>query len=160
MIIMERYLNILHYCLYRAHYKLHLITERMNPFRLLFSIPAVKRKAKKEGVDLHKSVDIAFGDKRFGLSTVAAGGFLWGGLALFFFSVLMMLKVSISTPLIIGCGVSSGLICYLYVFKQDKYIKYFDRYEKWSKREKQKYGWLTAGTALFVLLSFYLCLVL
>ncbi len=157
---MEKYLNIVHYCLYRAHYKLHLITERINPFRLLFSIPAVKRKAKKEGVDLHKSVDIAFGDKNFGLSTVAAGGFLWGGLALFFFSVLMMLKVSISTPLIIGCGVGSGLICYAFVFRRDKYIKYFDRYEKWSKQEKQKYGWLTVGSILFVLLSFYLCLVL
>lgn len=94
------------------------------------------------------------GDKRFGLSTVAAGGFLWGGLALFFFSVLMMLKVSISTAPIMGCAVGSGLICYVFVFRQDKYIKYFDRSEMWSKQEKRKYAWLTVGSILFVLLPF------
>lgn len=156
---MERYLNIIHFCLYKAHYRLHSITKRLNPFRLLFCIPAIKRKAQKEGVNLDQSVDRAFGDKSFGLSMMAAGGFLWGGLALFFFSALMMLKVSISTPLIIGCGVGSGLICYVFVFRQDKYIKYFDRYEKWSKQEKRKYSWLTVGAILFVLFSFYFCLV-
>lgn len=81
-------------------------------------------------------------------------------MGLFFFSVLMMMKVAISTPLIIGCGLGSGLICYVFVFKQDKYIKYFDKYEKWSRQEKRKYGWLTVVSILFVLFSFYLCLVL
>lgn len=157
---MERYLNIIHFCLYKAHYKLHLITKRLNPFRLLFSIPTIKRKAQKEGVNLDQSVDKAFGDKSFGLSTVAAGGFLWGGLGLFFFSVLMMLKLAISTVLLIGCGVAAALICYVFVFRQYKYIQYFDKYKKWSKQEKWKYGWLTVGAILFVLFSFYLCLVI
>lgn len=157
---MEKYFNIVHFCLYKAHYKLHLFTEKFNPFRLLFKIPFIKQKAEEKGVDLDRSVDIAFGDKQFGLSTVAAGGFLGGGLGLFLFSVLMMMKVAISTPPIIGCGLGSGLICYVFVFKQDKYIQHFDKYEKWSRQEKRKYGWLTVGSILFVLFSFYLCLVL
>jgi len=156
----ESYLNIVHYYLYKAEYRLHLLSNKVNPFWLLAKISFIKKRHEKMGVDIHQEINKAWGDKRFGLSTVAAGGFLWGGLALFFFSVLMMLKVSISTPLIIGCGVGSGLICYAFVFRRDKYIKYFDRYEKWSKQEKQKYGWLTVGSILFVLLSFYLCLVL
>ncbi|WP_343539733.1 hypothetical protein [Sphingobacterium thalpophilum] len=120
-------------------------------------IPFIKRRYEKMGVT-RQSIDTdnknMWGDKRFGLSTVAAGGFLWGGLALFFFSVLMMLKVSISTAPIMGCAVGSGLICYVFVFRQDKYIKYFDRSEKWSKQEKRKYAWLTVGSILFVLLPF------
>ena len=163
----ENYLNIVHYCLYKAEYRLHLLFNKINPawllIWLLMKIPFIKRRYEKMGVtrqSISRDNNNVWGDKRFGLSTVAAGGFLWGGLALFFFSVLMMLKVSISTPLIIGCGVGSGLICYVFVFRQDKYIKYFDRYEKWSKQEKRKYGWLTVGSILFVLFSFYLCLVL
>ena len=157
---MEKYFNIIHFCLYKAFYKVHLFTERINPANLIHKLPFQRKRYEELGIDIHQEINKAWGDKRFGLSTVAAGGFLWGGLALFFFLVLMMLKVSISTPLIIGCGVGSGLICYVFVFKQDKYIKYFDKYEKWSKREKRKYGWLTVGSILFVLLSFYLCLVL
>lgn len=156
----ESYLNIVHFCLYKAFYKFHLITERINPANLIHKLPFQRKRYEELGIDIHQEINKAWGDKQFGLSTVAAGGFLWGGLALFFFSVLMMLKVSISTPLIIGCGVGSGLICYVFVFRQDKYIKYFDRYEKWSKQEKRKYGWLTVGSILFVLFSFYLCLIL
>ncbi|WP_293912461.1 MULTISPECIES: hypothetical protein [unclassified Sphingobacterium] len=157
---MEKYFNTLHFCIYRAFYKVHLFTERINPVNLIHKLPFQRKRYEELGIDIHQEINKAWGDKRFGLSTVAAGGFLWGGLALFFFSVLMMLKVSISTLLIIGCGVGSGLICYAFVFRQDKYIKYFDRYEKWSKQEKRKYGWLTVGSILFVLLSFYFCLLL
>ncbi|MGJ1361958.1 hypothetical protein ACR78F_00760 [Sphingobacterium spiritivorum] len=157
---MEKYFNTLHFCIYRAFYKVHLFTERINPTNLIHKLPFQRKRYEELGIDIHQEINKAWGDKRFGLSTVAAGGFLWGGLALFFFSVLMMLKVSISTLLIIGCGVGSGLICYVFVFRQDKYIKYFDRYEKWSKQEKRKYGWLTVGSVLFVLLPFYLCLIL
>jgi len=157
---MESYFNVIHFCFYRALYSMHLLTEKVNPINLVHKLPFQKRRYKELGIDIHQEINKAWGDKRFGLSVVWAGGFLWGGLALFFFSVLMMFKVNISIPLIIGCGVGSGLICYVFIFKQDKYIKYFDRYEKWSKQEKCKYSWLTVGSILFVLLSFYLCLVL
>ena len=157
---MEKYFNIIHFCLYKAFYKVNLITERINPANLIHKLPFQRKRYEQLGIDVHQEINNAWGDKQFGLSTVAAGGFLWGGLALFFFSFMMMLKVSISTAFIIGCAVGSGLICYLFVFRQDKYIKYFDRYEKWSKRESVKYGWLTVGLILFVLFSFYLCLLL
>ncbi|TJZ53595.1 hypothetical protein FAZ15_16300 [Sphingobacterium olei] len=159
----ENYLNIIHYCLYKAEYRLHFLFNKINPAWLLMKIPFIKRRYEKMGVtrqSINRDNNNLWGDKRFGLSTVAAGGFLWGGLGLFFFSVLMMLKVAISTVLIVGCALGAGLICYAFVFRQDKYIKYFDKYEKWSKQEKRKYGWLTVGSILFVLLSFYFCLVI
>lgn len=112
------------------------------------------------GVDIYQEINKTWGDKQFGLSVIAAGGFLWGGSGLFFFSVLMMFKLNASLALMLGCGVITGLICYVFVFKKDKYITYFDKYEKWSKKEKRKYTWLTIGSILFVLFSFYLCLVI
>lgn len=157
---MEKYFNIIHFCLYKAFYAVHLFTERINPANLIHKLPFQKRRYEELGIDIHQEINKAWGDKRFGLSTIAAGGFLWTGLGLFFFSLLMVLKVAISTLLIISCGVGAGLICYIFVFRHDKYIKYFDKYENWSNQEKRKYSWLTAGSIFFVFLSFYLCLVI
>lgn len=81
----ESYLNIVHYCLYKAEYRLHLLSNKVNPFWLLAKIPFIKKRHEKMGVDIHQEINKAWGDKSFGLSTVAAGGFLWGGLGLFFF---------------------------------------------------------------------------
>ncbi len=157
---METYFNIIHFCLYRAFYSVHLFTERMNPVNLIHKLPFQKRRYEELGIDIHQEINKVWGNKRFGLSIVWAGGFLWGGLSLFLFSVLMMIQVAISTLLIVGCAVGAGAICYVFVFRQDKYIEYFDKYEKCSKKEKRKYGWLTAGSILFVMFSFYLCLVI
>ncbi len=44
----------------------------------------------------------------------------------------------------------------IYIFEDDKYIRYFDRYEKWSKAEKRKYSWLTMASVVAVFLLFYL----
>ncbi|MDQ0640167.1 hypothetical protein QF042_003732 [Pedobacter sp. W3I1] len=49
-------------------------------------------------------------------------------------------------PHIIICSVLSGIIWYFFVFKNDKYLKYFDKFQKCSKVEKWKYAWLTLGS--------------
>lgn len=154
---METYLNVLHYCFYKAHYKSHLFIKRLNPFRLLFKIPVVKRKAEKEGVNLDEAVDQAFGDKNFGMSMMVAGGALWGGMTLFFFSLLLIINIPMMPRVyMIICVALSAVICYFFVFKNDKYLGYFDKYEKWSQAEKRKYGWLTVAFVIIIFLLFYL----
>lgn len=153
---MEKYLNILHFCFYKAHYKSHLLAKKINPFNLIHQLPFQKRRYEKLGIDIHKSIDKAFGDKNFGLSTTVAGGLLWGGIGIFIFSLLIIFNVPISIPYIISCGVLSGVISYYFVFRNDKYIEFFDRFEKWSKAEKAKYSWLTLASILAVFLLFYL----
>lgn len=153
---MENYLNILHFCFYKAHYKSHLLAKKLNPFNLIHKLPFQKRRYEELGIDIHKEIDKAFGDKNFGLSMTVAGGMLWGGIAIFFFSLLIVFNVRISMPYIIACGVLSGIICYFFVFRNDKYLEYFDKYEKWTKAENQKYSWLTFASIVAIFLLFYL----
>lgn len=153
---MENYFNIIHYSLYKAHYKIHLMANKINPFWLLAKIPFLKKRHQDLGIDVHKEINKAFEDKDFGLSVVVAGGFLWGWMALLFFSLLMLFDVDISTVYVIGCAAISGIICYVFFFKNDKYIDYFDQYEKCSTAEKNKYGWLTAASVIAVFFLFYL----
>lgn len=156
---MENYLNIVHFCLYKFLYRLHLATDKINPFRLLIKIPVVRKKAEKQGVNFQKSINEAWGHEVYGLSVSYAGGLFGGMIALFFFSLLMLFDQNISTISIIGCSLLSAGICYIFVFKNDKYIGYFKKYAKWSRVEKRQYSWLTAGSILAVFLIFYLGLI-
>jgi len=82
----ETYLNIMHFCFYKGHYKLHLLANKINPFLLIHKLPFQKRRYEEMGIDIYKEIDRSFGDKRFGISITAAGGILWGFLGIFFFS--------------------------------------------------------------------------
>ncbi len=125
----------MHFCFYRAHYKIHLLANKINPFRLIHKLPFQKKRYKELGIDINKSIDRSFRDKKFGLSVVVAGGMLWGFLGIFFFSLLILFNLIIYATMshIIICGVLSGIVCYFFVFKNDKYLKYFDEFEKCSK---------------------------
>lgn len=155
---MENYLNILHFCFYKAHYKSHLFANKINPFRILAEKSFIKKRLENKGImNIEKEINKAFGDKNFGLSTTVAGGILWGAMSILFFSLLMVFNVFIYaiTPYVIACSVLSGGICYFFVFRNDKYIKYFDKYEKWTKAEKWKNTWLTFASIVAILFLFY-----
>ena len=156
---MENYLNILHYCFYKAHYKSHLLANKINPFRLLAETPFIKKRLEKKGIlNIQNEINKAFGDKNFGLSTTIAGGILWGAIAIFFFSLLIVFNVFVyaTMPYIIACALLSGAICYFFVFRNDKYVEYFDKYEKWTNAEKRKNSWLTLASIVAIFLLFYL----
>lgn len=162
MKMIEFYLNMVHYCYYKADYKLHLFSNKINPFRLLAEIPFVKRRHKKMGIiDFQKEINKTFSNKTFGLSTTVAGGFLFALLFFFFFAIFGIVRKLFTTEYLetihfIIFGVLSAVICYVFVFKKDKYIKYFDDFEKWTKSEKLKYSWLTFGFSVFVFIIWIL----
>ena len=160
MKIIEFYLNIIHFCYYKAHYNLHLLTNKLNPFNLIHKLPFQKRRYEKLGIDIQKEINTAFEDKTFGLSTTIAGGFLFVLLFFFVFGVFGLLRKLLTKDILetahfLIFGVLSALVCYVFVFKNDKYIKYFDKFEKWTRNEKTKYSWLTFVTTVIV---FFLCI--
>lgn len=132
------------------------MVNKINPFWLLAKIPYIKKRHQELGINIHKEINSAFGDMDFGLSVVVAGGILWAWMALLFFSLLMLFDLDISMVYLFGCAAISGIICYVFVFKNDKYIGYFDQYEKWSTAEKRKYSWFTVISVVIVFLLFYL----
>lgn len=155
---METYLNIIHFCFYRAHYKLHLLANKINPFQLIHKLPFQKKRYEKLGIDIHKEIDRAFRDKKSGLSVMIAGGLLWGILGICFFSILILFDLLVYATMlhIVTCSILSGIVCYFFVFRNDKYLEYFDRYEKWSEAEKRNYSWLTFASVAMVFLVLFL----
>ena len=142
---MENILNIYHYSLYLMHYRLHLLVNRVNPFILLHKLPMQKRKYKELGIDIDKEVDKAFGNKKFGLSILVSGGLLLVTIFLSIFILLQLLIRLLDIELIFGkyiyiviVALSFG-ICYIFVFYKDKYMPYFDRYEKLKRKEQNRY---------------------
>lgn len=156
---MENYLNILHYCFYKAHYKLHLLFNKINPANLIHKLPFQKRRYEKLGINIQEVIDKTFSDKTFGISMTVAGGILFGVISIFFFSIILIFNLFVSIVYIIGCAVMSGFVCYLFVFRNDKYIKYFDEYEKWPEGERCKYIGLTLASVILLFFLFYLGLV-
>lgn len=156
------YLNILHFCFYKANYRLHLLSNKINPFHLIHKIPFQKRRYEKLGIDPIEHINQMYKNKHYGMSMTIAGGILLSVLFFFFWGLINLLfgesegLVSLTTPHIFISLLLSVAICFFFVFKKDMYIKYFDKYEKWTKVEKRKYCWLTFASVVAVFLLFYL----
>lgn len=114
------------------------------------------------GVDIHKEIDKAFGNNEYGLSMTVAGGALIGFLFFLFFAVsiflIKLLTENITFPYVhfILCAAVSVVLSYIFVFKKDKYLKYFEMFEGWGKAERRKYGLITFVFALLVFCLFIL----
>lgn len=161
----ENHLNVLHFCFYRLHYKLHLFANKINPFRYLARLPYIKKRLEEKGVaNIENEINKAFRNKEYGLSMTVAGGALIGILFFFFLAVLNMLLKLLSWDIILSavhfiiCVVLSVALSYFFVFKKDKYLKYFEQFESWGKVYKSKYGWFTFTFVLLVFCLFILSL--
>lgn len=159
---MENYLNILHYFVYRLDYKIHLLSNKLNPILLLYKLPFFKRKFKEKGINnIENEVNKAFGDKEGGLSIMVSGGVIIGVIFFLILSLVILTKrlLSIDFTLEIShfifIAVLAIIPCYFWVFKKDKYLAYFKKYENWSKSERIKYGWICSAFILFVILLFF-----
>ncbi|MFN4769956.1 MAG: hypothetical protein ACK5JL_07985 [Candidatus Kapaibacterium sp.] len=161
---MEKFFNIIHYCLYKTHYKMHLLANKLNPFILLGRIPASKRKFQEQGTTLTEVVNKIWGDERYGFSIMISGGglvasvsfLIWGATATL--SSLFDFYFYVKPVHVIAYALASYTTCHFTVFKGDKYLLYFRQFDKWSKTAQWKYGLLTfafiAGSYILWLYSF------
>lgn len=145
----ELWLNIIHYCFYKAEYKRHMLSKKLNPFVLLGRIPVVKRKFKEQGTTLLYSTNKIWTDKRLGFGIMISGGalagittfLLWGFVSTFlgFLNVYFLVKPTY----VFAYAILSFILCYHSVFKGDKYVKYFKQIDKRSRSEKWRYALLS-----------------
>ena len=139
---LSKSLNILHYCIYIIHYKIHLFVNRINPFRLIHKLPFQKKKYKELGINIDEEINKSFYDRKNGLSLIFAGGISL--IILFFFLVgfsSLLIKIFISefrlnTIFITIIFISSFLLCYIIIFRKDRYLEYFEKYDTWIPRVK------------------------
>jgi hypothetical protein len=150
---MEAYLNILHFCFYKALERLRWWFDQVNPVHLLYRLPFLKKRYEQLGVNIHKEMDqvFAMGESR---SVTAAGAALWAMIGLGLFALLLVVDQDVDTEYIFVCGFFGFVIAYFLVFRNDKYQAYFARYEKWSKGESFAYGVVTLASVGALVLLF------
>ena len=158
---MENYLNILHFCIYKAHYKSHLFFNKLNPFRLIHKLPFQRKRYEELGIDVDQELNKAFGNKEGGLSIMVSGGVIIGIVFLLILALVILLKRLLKIELtleirhFVFITIISIIPCYFWVFKKDKYLAYFKKYEKWSMAESIKYGGFSLTFILLVILFFF-----
>lgn len=165
---MKRTLNILHYCLYLIEIKLHHLFNKINPGLLIYKIPRVKKWMKdKNGIENTKEwLDNFWLDKKDGYSLLNIVGWLTGIIFLLlisstiFLGKLFYLKIIFNnyTWICIPLLGISWAICYFHVFKNDKYLIYFEEFKKWTILDKRKNVLLSIGFILFVIVFFFVSL--
>ena len=153
--------NTIHYCCYKAEYKRHLLTNKLNPFVLLGEMPVLKRRFEEQGISHMEVVNGLWSDKRFGFSIAISGG----GLTIIMFMIIWAVFLMLNSLLIYPIGFSwrpfticmglALMICYLTVYQKDKYLSYFRQFEKWSSQQQMKFGLLSfvftvGGIGLFI----------
>lgn len=142
---LELFLNVIHYCLYKLDYKLHLLSNKVNPFLLLGKIPAIKRKFEERGVTQVEVVNKVWGDKRYGFSIMISGGALAIIVFFIFWAMFLVLNNLLNHPFNFSllsftvCMTIAYSLCHVLVFQKDKYILYFRQFDKWSNEMKWKY---------------------
>jgi len=164
VIYMELFFNIIHFCLYKAVSKSHLLSNKLNPFVLIGKIPAVKKKFEEQGTSLLGVTNKIWGDKRYGFSIMISGGGLVIAVFLIILAVFDIFNGVLPIPIkssglpFLFCILIAYRICHYTVFKGDKYLSYFRQFEKWTKGEMWKYALLTfafiAGSIILWLYSF------
>lgn len=143
---MDFLLNVLHYSIYHFHQMLTKAIRFIIPTHLLHNIPAVKRLYKKNGVtNPRKVIDRQYSDPVYGYNIVKAGS---GALLIVFlwflpFACFIFSGFSKSEPLnVITIGISaflSGTLCYFFLFRRDRYLLYFDKFDKLSVNKRCAY---------------------
>lgn len=145
----EIWLNIVHYCIYKADYKLHMLSNKINPFVLIGKIPAVKRKFEEQGTTHLDVANKVWTDKRFGFGIMISGGALAIIIFFIFWAIFVVLNYFVFGSFKLSllpfsvCMIVAYSLCHLLVFQKDKYIQYFRQFDKWSNESKRKYGLLT-----------------
>lgn len=142
---MENIINAFLYCIYLMDLKLHYLFNKLNPGGLLFYIPIIKKRFESKNQDPWEDYNKVFANKKNGFSIwsaqVIAIGVIFGILISSYIVISRVFNLYDYLPkfhFIIGAGIAM-LIGYSYILKNDKYLIYFEKYQKWTKKRKRKY---------------------
>lgn len=161
---MEKILNAFLYCAYLMEVKLHYLSNKVNPAWLLLYIPCIKKKFERKNQDPIKEVNKIITNKETGFSIDIAFGIAGGVIFIILISSIILVNrilnfhENVSVFYFIICWGISMVIIYLYMTKNDIYLSYFEKYEKWSKREKKKYVILSFLVIIAAIAYFFMSL--
>jgi len=141
------------------------------PIMFLLKNDKVKKQYAKRGVSNPEAVvKDALNNPRTGTNSIMAGIHMGGLLVMLEYSIFNIIQVIVGKSLIqyffkdatsvilflIVFLVPAGIVNYFLLFKEDKYLRYFKKFDKAFKGKSSKYGWLS----FLIVLSFLLLIVL
>lgn len=140
------------------------------PILLLLRNDTVKKLYAKRGVENPEDVvKDAVNNPKTGTNSIIAGIHMGGLLVMLEYSVFNFIQALIGKSLVqyffkdvisfvfflITFLLPAGIVNYFLLYKKDKYLKYFKKFDKAFKNNSRKYGW----RSFFIVSSFYLLVV-
>jgi len=169
---MERIWNHVHYAIFNFYKKVYKILSYIDPFRLFYKIPVIKKFYAKGGIDdMNKFTDeIIFNNKLSGLHIVWAGIQMGGLIILLEYGFFNIFQTVIKKPVIQYIWESNNFYKLIFIallliipwminekllFKNDKYITYFEEFDKQPKYLRRKWNWISF-TIIIMIFSFFI----
>ncbi len=171
----ELFWNIVYFGIYQFDISLRYLIGFLNPFNFINKIKGVQRYHSTYGVnDLNKFRNRIFNSKKSGISSIRSSAIIGGLLVLFEYGLFNFIQGITKKALIANVWEdSSHFFIYLIVllipvvlinnyllFKNDKYLNYFEQFEKEGKRKKSSYYFLSIITVLLFVSFFFLSFLL
>ncbi|WET50903.1 hypothetical protein PYS58_07155 [Chryseobacterium indologenes] len=174
---MERVWNYVHYTIFNFYRIVYKLFSYIDPFRLIYKIPAIKKFYSKRGIeDMNQFTDnIIFNDKVSGLHSIWAGIHMGGLIILIEYGVFNIFQAILGKSLIqfiwepgspykwifiIGMLVLPCIINEKLLFNNNKYLKYFDEFDKEPKKVRRKWAWISFGIIIGIITFFVLSFIL
>jgi formate hydrogenlyase subunit 3/multisubunit Na+/H+ antiporter MnhD subunit len=161
---MQHIFNAFIFCIHLMDVKLHYFSNKINPTLLLGRLPCVKRRFEKKGQNYMDEYNKVFTDKTSGLSIIVslgiAGGLIFGILISSFIIVSKVFNFYEYVPgfyFVLFCGISI-LISYFISWRRNKYLDYFEKFEKWTRSQKRKYVLISFFTIIATIAYFFISL--
>jgi hypothetical protein len=153
---LELILNIVHFYVYKADYRIHMLFNKINPFFLIHKLPVQKKLYEKKGIDIYEDLNHSFKDPRYGLSSIRAGGFMFilsGLIGIFIFCILTGIhRDYLPIAYIFIFILPFAVFTYYFILYRNKYLDYFQVFENKSKKWKKKWALISIGLILLVFL--------
>lgn len=165
----ELFWNIVYYGIYTFDVYLRTLMDYLNPFNLIHKMKSVKKFYSNRGVeDVPKLRNRILGNRKTGISSIRSSGLIGGFLVLIECGVLNVFegisKISLMgeiwksqtnfiTYLIVIVG-PALLINHFLLFKKDKYLNYFDEFDKMDESKKRTY-YLLGFISVVLIISFF-----
>ena len=154
--------NIVYYFVWKFDYKAHLFFNKINPFMLLHKLPFQRRMYERKGINIYNEINYAFKNPRYGLSIMRSGSFMFIlsmliGLEVFCIIQSIYAKKYLSTYVFIISALPFIVFTYFLLIYKDKYLIYFKEFEVKSKAWKTKWGFISFGIVLTIILLVFIC---
>lgn len=168
---MEKIWNYIHYTVFNLYVKIYNLLSYIDPFILIYKIPAVKKFYEKGGInDMSKFTDeIIFNNKVSGLHSIWAGIHMGGLIILTEYGLFNIFQFLVGKSLIQYIWEPGHFYKWIFVaalliipwilnerllFKDDKYLKYFVEFDKYPRPLKFRWTLISLGIILGIIIFF------